>query len=100
MQVKLNPFTEFSLDEKEELLGSVYSDVQIAVIQNLIAKFAIERANLQLDYNFPEAEKAYMLAQQKNLGAIEALTFLIALSDDAKPRLEALIRNSGTHKEG
>lgn len=96
MKVKVNNYTEFELTEAEELLGSAYSDVQIAVIKNLIAKYAIERATLQLDYQFPEAEKAYVMAQQKVLGAIEALNFLLAISEDSQPRLEALIRNTGT----
>ena len=99
MQVKINNYTEFELTEAEQLQGAVFTELQIAVIRNLIASFAIERAGLTIDYSFPEAEKAYILAQQKLLGSIEALNYLLALSEDSMPKLEALVQSTGTAKD-
>lgn len=93
MQVIENDYTETSLEENEVLAASVFSQLQLAHIRNQIAAYAKERAVLAIDYNASEPERAYILAQQKLLGSIEALQYLLALHTSALTRLQDLINN-------
>lgn len=88
-------FTTTAFDtEAEAFQAACLSDAQKANVQNCIAGYAKERANLTIDYTLPDAMTAYMLGQQKLLGAIEALQYLVAQSEDAFENLTALTRNN------
>jgi len=49
-----NTFTSYNLSEQEELQGSIFTSLQLQVLQNALASVAEEKINLEYDPKHPE----------------------------------------------
>lgn len=95
----VNEFTTYKFaTQEEELLSRVFTDIQLAGLRTQLATYARDRAQLTIAYEYPDAERAYMLAQQKLLGNIEAIQFLLALHDSALEALQELANNRSSNQ--
>ena len=82
--ILVDDFTQTKYEStEEELQAMALNPLQQSYIRNLLAKYANDRITLEVDHTVPDAVQAYMLAQQKVLGSIEALQYLLAISIDA-----------------
>ena len=93
-----NAYTEYQLDESEALSAAILSPLQLAHLQNQIAAYAKERAVLAINYEATDPVQSYMLAQQKLLGAIEALQYLRALHENAVNTLTTIVNDRKTEQ--
>ena len=76
-----SPFTSYNLTPQELLQAQQLSLLQKYHIQNIIATYAIERINREIDPLNPIITAA---ADAKNKGAIEVLQYLLDLSESAE----------------
>lgn len=83
LKILENAYTEYEISESEHLSAAVFSPLQQAHIKNQIAAYAKERAVLTLDHTASDPVQSYMYAQQKLLGSIEALQYLLVLHQNA-----------------
>jgi len=82
--IKLTDFTTHEFETREEqLLAYAINPENRKGIQNQIAKYAEERATLEMKHELPDPVQSYMYAQQKLLGSIEALQYLLVLGEEA-----------------
>lgn len=73
-----NTFTEYELSDAELKLGSIFTDTNRAIIQNLIAKAASDKIALTYDVNSP---MTFVQREAELQGQIGILTYLLNLSD-------------------
>ena len=71
---EITPFTTYELTEQEQLVGQVFSEEQLAVLQNEIAILAAKKVEMVIDPSFP-AEPAEVDGQ------ISILRFIIDRSN-------------------
>ena len=67
-------FTRYQLDEEETVEGSIYTETQIQVLQNMLADVAEEKLALDFD---PEHVLLYTQQEAYKKGQIELLQHLI-----------------------
>jgi len=73
-ELKPNQFTSYTLSPNDELQGSILTDLQRKVIQNLLADIAMEK--LFLDYD-PEHPLHFTQKEAHAKGQIEILTYIL-----------------------
>lgn len=79
-QLRLNRFSSFSLTEEELRTGSIFTEFQKCVIQNILSDFAIEKTNLLYD---PEHPLVFVQREAELQGKIIILQHLLDCSDAA-----------------
>ena len=84
MQINTNNFTSYSLTPEEELSGFQLTSEQRAIIQNDMAKTAIDKLHLKYDPEHP------LLFLQKEADLAGQLVYMQHLLDRADAALEAV----------
>jgi hypothetical protein len=79
-----NPFISYILTPEETIRGAQLSLLQKQHIRNIIASYAQERLAREID---PSQMMATVQADAKNKGQIEALQYILDLSDAADSAL-------------
>lgn len=82
--IKPNSFTSYELTEEERAAGSVFTTLQLQVMQNELANLAEQK--LRLEYNEKEHMR-YFQAEAYLRGKLDFLTFL--LDTDREVRTQA-----------
>lgn len=93
MQISPNSlFTTFILTEKEIQQGSVFTGLQKAVIQNLIASAASDKVRLKFT---PDNLNLFLQAEAELQGRISALEGLLIMSEDTESQLSPHLNGEG-----
>lgn len=79
-----NEFSSYALTPEEELAGRLITQSQKMAIQNQI--YELSMARLRLEYT-PDHHQQYLQAEAENKGQIQALRFLLELSEDAEEKM-------------
>ena len=74
---KTNSFTSYDLTDKEVLQGSIFTELQLQVLQNHLASYAEEK--IALDYD-PTKHEQFLQDEASLKAKIELLTYLIETS--------------------
>jgi hypothetical protein len=83
-QLISNELSSYALTPEEELAGRLLTDNQKMVIQNQIYELSMTR--LRLEYT-PDHHQQYLQAEAENKGQIQALKFLLELSEAAEEKI-------------
>jgi len=87
-----NSFTEYKLDDLQQIQGSIYNELQLQVLHNHLSSYAEEK--IALDYD-PEHPLLFAQDEASLKGKIELLQYLI---DTSNASLEILIDNTTTQE--
>ncbi len=77
--LKVSQFSQYELTESETLAGSILSQEQIYVIQNLISSIAAEKLALKFT---PESPLEFAQREAELQGQIGILTYLLDVSEN------------------
>lgn len=98
MRVSQNSiFTKYELTEDETLNAHIFTDLQVAAIQNLLAEAAEDLVNipLEVDDSTPEGRNKRAYTQ----GMVAAYKYLLEVHDANKTMLNAL-QNPNSQDQG
>lgn len=90
-----NDFSTYHLNDEEEIQGQMLTLTQRQVIQNLLAKAAEEKINLE--YN-PEAKERFLQQEASLKGQMDILRFLLVSSDAAEENYRELATANSTEE--
>jgi len=82
-----SPFQSWVLSQEEFLSGSILTLTQKQNIQNQICALAIEKNNLEPDFS-QDGSKKFLQKEAHLRGQIDALTHLIAISNETEEQLK------------
>lgn len=72
-----NVFSSYELTDKEALEGSIFTTLQLQVLQNKLAEVATEKLNLEFDTT---NQLSFIQQEAYKKGELELLTYLIDTS--------------------
>lgn len=98
-QQLVNDFTEYKLSPEEEILGSSFTELQQAVLQNMLCEVSRDKINLHLDPDSPNAEEKLKYELAFMSGRIAILREIINRSVDVAAKLEALAEKQRREQE-
>lgn len=79
--LKPNSFTSYELSPEEELESTIFSDLQLSHLHNLLSSYAEEK--IALDYD-PEHSILFMQQEADLKAKIEVLGYIIDLSNTSR----------------
>lgn len=98
MQLVENRFTQVSLDENEEYMGGIFSDVQIAFIRNQMALVANDMLNLTSSGK--DTDETYFRMLEHFRGKMLAYEGLIQYSQALKEKMNSeIVETLGKEKQ-
>lgn len=77
-KLKANSFTSYDLSDEEVLQGSIFTNLQLQVLQNHLSSYAEEKVNLEYD---PEHHDEFIRAEARLKASVELLTYLMETSE-------------------
>ncbi len=88
-------FTTWELSDEDEIQGSILSDLNIMVLQNMIATFA--ESKLAIKYN-PMEPLIYAQEEAEITGQIGILQHLLVINENARERMRAINETKAEEK--